>query len=102
MDSGNDADTPLPPAAMPEVVGWRWRAPVRRAAVPLPQDLHIPPDALEVFLEAFEGPLNILLYLIRKQNFDILDIPMVNVTRQYLETSMKSAAKTWSWRPSTC
>jgi len=50
----------------------------------LPQDLYIPPDALEVFLEAFEGPLDLLLYLIRKQNFNILDIPMVSVTRQYL------------------
>ena len=50
----------------------------------LPADLYIPPDALEVFLEAFEGPLDLLLYLIRKQNFNILDIPMVGVTRQYL------------------
>ena len=50
----------------------------------LPTDLYIPPDALEVFLEAFEGPLDLLLYLIRKQNFNILDIPMANVTRQYL------------------
>ncbi len=50
----------------------------------LPTDLYIPPDALEVFLEAFEGPLDLLLYLIRKQNFNILDIPMVEVTRQYL------------------
>lgn len=50
----------------------------------LPQDLYIPPDALEVFLEAFQGPLDLLLYLIRKQNFNILDIPMADVTRQYL------------------
>ena len=50
----------------------------------IPRDLYIPPDALEVFLEAFEGPLDLLLYLIRKQNFDILDIPMAGVTRQYL------------------
>ncbi|WP_338849844.1 ScpA family protein [Massilia sp. W12] len=50
----------------------------------LPQDLYIPPDALEIFLEAFEGPLDLLLYLIRKQNFNILDIPMAEVTRQYL------------------
>ncbi|HLT98948.1 MAG TPA: ScpA family protein [Burkholderiaceae bacterium] len=50
----------------------------------LPQDLYIPPDALEVFLEAFEGPLDLLLYLIRKQNFNVLDIPMADVTRQYL------------------
>src|SRR6185369_1088077 len=50
----------------------------------MPADLYIPPDALEVFLEAFEGPLDLLLYLIRKQNFNILDIPMAGVTRQYL------------------
>lgn len=50
----------------------------------LPQDLYIPPDALEVFLEAFQGPLDLLLYLIRRQNFNILDIPMAEVTRQYL------------------
>ncbi len=50
----------------------------------MPQDLYIPPDALQVFLEAFEGPLDLLLYLIRKQNFNILDIPMAAVTRQYL------------------
>ncbi|MBC8058123.1 MAG: segregation/condensation protein A [Rhizobiales bacterium] len=50
----------------------------------MPSDLYIPPDALEVFLEAFEGPLDLLLYLIRKQNFNILDIPMASVTRQYL------------------
>ena len=50
----------------------------------MPLDLYIPPDALEVFLEAFEGPLDLLLYLIRKQNFNILDIPMAAVTRQYL------------------
>ncbi|HSW25638.1 MAG TPA: ScpA family protein, partial [Burkholderiaceae bacterium] len=51
----------------------------------LPQDLYIPPDALEVFLEAFEGPLDLLLYLIRRQNFNILDIPLADVTKQYLE-----------------
>jgi segregation and condensation protein A len=50
----------------------------------MPTDLYIPPDALEVFLEAFEGPLDLLLYLIRKQNFNILDIPLASVTRQYL------------------
>ncbi len=51
----------------------------------LPQDLYIPPDALEVFLEAFEGPLDLLLYLIRRQNLDILDIPIAEITRQYME-----------------
>ncbi|MEM6986020.1 MAG: ScpA family protein [Pseudomonadota bacterium] len=50
----------------------------------LPRDLYIPPDALEVFLEAFEGPLDLLLYLIRKQNLDILDIPITVITRQYM------------------
>ena len=50
----------------------------------VPQDLYIPPNALEVFLETFEGPLDLLLYLIRKQNFNVLDIPMAQVTEQYL------------------
>ncbi len=51
----------------------------------LPQDLYIPPDALEIMLDAFEGPLDLLLYLIRKANVDILDIPMAPLTRQYLD-----------------
>ncbi|HEY9210330.1 MAG TPA: ScpA family protein [Methylotenera sp.] len=51
----------------------------------LPKDLYIPPDALEVYLEAFEGPLDLLLYLIRKHNLDILDIPMADLTRQYMQ-----------------
>ncbi len=51
----------------------------------LPTDLYIPPDALEVFLEAFEGPLDLLLYLIRRQNLDILDIPIAQITDQYIE-----------------
>jgi segregation and condensation protein A len=50
----------------------------------MPQDLYIPPEALEVFLEMFEGPLDLLLYLIRKQNINVLDIPMAELTRQYL------------------
>jgi len=50
----------------------------------LPKDLYIPPDALEVFLEAFEGPLDLLLYLIKKQNLDILDIPLAKITEQYM------------------
>ena len=78
---------PIEPAAvpMPEVVD--HVAVARLYGEPLfalPTDLYIPPDALEVFLEAFEGPLDLLLYLIRKQNFNILDIPMAAVTRQYL------------------
>ena len=51
----------------------------------MPRDLYIPPQALEVFLEAFEGPLDLLLYLIRRQNLDILDIPIADITRQYME-----------------
>jgi len=82
LAQGDDApELPL----MPEVVD--HVAVARLYGEPLfslPQDLYIPPDALEVFLEAFEGPLDLLLYLIRKQNFNILDIPMAGVTRQYL------------------
>jgi segregation and condensation protein A len=81
--------TELPPSAtapgMPAVIDQVALA--RLYGEPLfamPQDLYIPPDALQVFLEAFEGPLDLLLYLIRKQNFNILDIPMAAVTRQYL------------------
>ena len=51
----------------------------------LPKDLYIPPQALEVFLEAFEGPLDLLLYLIRRENIDITDIPVADITRQYVE-----------------
>lgn len=56
-----------------------------QAIIDVPKDLYIPPDAMKVFLEAFEGPLDFLLYLIRKQNIDILDIPVADVTRQYME-----------------
>ena len=92
MDSGDTVlpELPEPPAAeetgLPEVVDQVALA--RLYGEPLfalPQDLYIPPDALEIFLEAFEGPLDLLLYLIRKQNFNILDIPMAGVTRQYLQ-----------------
>ena len=72
--SANDASAPTPATAL--VNGRRldkW-----------PQDLYIPPDALEVFLETFQGPLDLLLYLIRKQNLDILDIPVAHITRQYM------------------
>ncbi len=79
------ASITLDPSGLPEVVDQVALA--RLYGEPLfslPHDLYIPPDALEVFLEAFEGPLDLLLYLIRKQNFNILDIPMAGVTRQYL------------------
>ena len=78
-------DYAMPPDSTPDVVD--NVAVARLYGEPLfamPLDLYIPPDALEVFLEAFEGPLDLLLYLIRKQNFNILDIPMLSVTRQYL------------------
>ncbi len=61
--------------------------------IQLPLDLYIPPDALEVFLEAFEGPMDLLLYLIRKQNLDVLDIAMAPLTRQYLEYVEAARAK---------
>ena len=56
-----------------------------RALDTLPRDLYIPPYAMEVFLEAFEGPLDLLLYLIRRENLDIMDIPVADITRQYIE-----------------
>jgi len=56
-----------------------------QAITELPHDLYIPPDALEVFLEAFEGPLDLLLYMIKRQNLDILDIPIAEITHQYME-----------------
>lgn len=68
-------ETPPPPIAM--VQG--------HAFTVMPKDLYIPPDAMEVFLEAFEGPLDLLLYLIKKQNLNILDIPIAEVTRQYMD-----------------
>lgn len=70
-----------PPAATPPGLARLYGEPLLR----MPTDLYIPPDALEIFLEAFEGPLDLLLYLIRKQNFNILDIPMAQVTLQYLK-----------------
>ena len=77
-DQGGDASTPeaVDHVAVARLYGEPLFA--------MPQDLYIPPDALEVFLEAFQGPLDLLLYLIRKQNFNILDIPLAEVTRQYL------------------
>ena len=82
------SNKPPPPAAAP--------APPQQAEMPfavvngepisqLPRDLYIPPQALEVFLEAFEGPLDLLLYLIRRQNLNILDIPLAEITRQYMQ-----------------
>ena len=83
--TSDQAPAPLDEQGVPELVD--NVAVARLYGEPLfamPQDLYIPPDALEVFLETFEGPLDLLLYLIRKQNFNILDIPLADVTRQYL------------------
>ncbi|WP_426107053.1 segregation and condensation protein A [Massilia sp. TSP1-1-2] len=75
------AANPPPPAADAIAIARLYGEPLLR----MPTDLYIPPDALEIFLEAFEGPLDLLLYLIRKQHFNILDIPMAQVTLQYLK-----------------
>ena len=75
-DGGAPPDSAEAPAARALLYG--------EPLLDLPQDLYIPPEALEVFLEAFQGPLDLLLYLIRRQNFNILDIPLAEVTRQYL------------------
>ena len=68
---------PAPPARVARLYG--------EPVIELPHDLYIPPDALEIVLEAFEGPLDLLLYLIRKENLDIMDIQMAPLTRQYME-----------------
>ena len=77
---------PPPPAAVPSPAqGEMPFAMVEGQPITeMPRDLYIPPQALEVFLEAFEGPLDMLLYLIRRQNLDILDIPIAEITRQYM------------------
>ena len=77
---------PQPPvAAAPPAQGEMPFAVVEgQPVIEMPRDLYIPPQALEVFLEAFEGPLDMLLYLIRRQNLDILDIPIAEITRQYM------------------
>ncbi|MGZ5202122.1 MAG: segregation and condensation protein A [Telluria sp.] len=84
-DPDTDAGASPPgPAADPQALDAIARL-YGEPVLQLPNDLYIPPDALEVFLDAFEGPLDLLLYLIRKQNFNILDIPMAQVTLQYLK-----------------
>src|SRR5215467_9585248 len=74
-----------PPEAAPEQVEMPFAVVNGEPVSQLPHDLYIPPQALEVFLEAFEGPLDLLLYLIRRQNLDILDIPLAEITRQYMQ-----------------
>jgi segregation and condensation protein A len=81
--------TPAAPAPAPEVAPEQVEMPFAvvngEPISQLPRDLYIPPQALEVFLEAFEGPLDLLLYLIRRQNLNILDIPLAEITRQYMQ-----------------
>ena len=74
-----------PPEPPPEQVEMPFAVVNGEPISQLPRDLYIPPQALEVFLEAFEGPLDLLLYLIRRQNLDILDIPLAEITRQYMQ-----------------
>jgi len=82
------ASNPLPapePQATPEQAEMPFAMVNGEPMTHLPRDLYIPPQALEIFLEAFEGPLDLLLYLIRKQNVDILNIPIAEITRQYTQ-----------------
>ena len=74
----------VPPATVPRQSEMPFAMVQGKAYTQLPQDLYIPPDALEVFLEAFEGPLDLLLYLIRRQNLDILEINVSQITTQYM------------------
>jgi segregation and condensation protein A len=76
---------PVAPDAVPEQVEMPFAMVNGEPVTQLPKDLYIPPQALEVFLEAFEGPLDLLLYLIRRQNLDVLDIPLAEITRQYMK-----------------
>jgi segregation and condensation protein A len=81
----NPAAEPVPLPLPPEQGEMPFAVVNGEAITQLPRDLYIPPQALEVFLEAFEGPLDLLLYLIRRQNLDILDIPLAEITRQYMQ-----------------
>ena len=83
-DTGSDleADTFLPPPQQSEMP---FAMVEGERVTEMPKDLYIPPDALQVFLDAFEGPLDLLLYLIRRQNLNILDIPIAEITRQYMK-----------------
>ena len=78
------ADTEQPEQTQTEQAEMPFAIVMGAPVTELPKDLYIPPDALEVFLEAFEGPLDLLLYLIKRQNIDILDIPIARITEQYM------------------
>lgn len=85
----NDEDVQTPMRDVPDDTHGQIEMPfavvLGQPVTELPTDLYIPPDALEVFLEAFEGPLDLLLYLIRRQNLNILDIPIAEITDQYIQ-----------------
>jgi segregation and condensation protein A len=81
----SNVPAPAAPELPPEQVEMPFAVVNGEPISELPRDLYIPPQALEVFLEAFEGPLDLLLYLIRRQNLDILDIPLAEITRQYMQ-----------------
>src|ERR1700760_4471780 len=83
VESTPPAVPEVPPA--PEQVEMPFAMVDGQPYMQMPRDLYIPPQALEVFLEAFEGPLDLLLYLIRRQNLNVLDIPIAEITRQYME-----------------
>jgi segregation and condensation protein A len=86
-NAAGDAVLPAPPAegSSPQQQEMPFAVVQGEPQFTLPKDLYIPPDALEVFLDAFEGPLDLLLYLIRRQNLDVLDIPIADITLQYME-----------------
>jgi segregation and condensation protein A len=83
--AANDAPAGGDAATRPQQQEMRLATVHGQPVLQIPQDLYIPPDALEVILEAFEGPLDLLLYLIRRQNLDIIDIPVAEITRQYVD-----------------
>jgi segregation and condensation protein A len=83
QDAVQAAAQPAAPGALQQQAEMPFAVVEGQPYTELPRDLYIPPQALEVFLEAFEGPLDLLLYLIRRQNLDILDIPIAEITRQY-------------------
>src|SRR4249919_2592141 len=85
VETAPDATHPMPIATPPQQQEMPLAMVLGQPVLQIPQDLYIPPDALEIILESFEGPLDLLLYLIRRQNLDILDIPVAEITRQYVE-----------------
>ena len=84
-EPAQDATLQTPPPSPPQQQEMPLAVVHGQPLLQIPQDLYIPPDALEVILDAFEGPLDLLLYLIRRQNLDILDIPVAEITRQYVD-----------------